>query len=70
MKDHKGKYPISHMAKKLEVSSSGFYSLLKRPVSNTKLRHEYLTEEIKRVFNQHNGNFGSQELPSSFMMKE
>ena len=53
MKTHKGKYPISHYAELFEVSRAGYYEYCKRQISATKLKQQYLTIEIQRVFNQH-----------------
>ena len=50
------------MAELLEVTRSGYYEWLKRVPSTRVLRHQYLTEEIKRVFKQHNGNYGSPRI--------
>jgi putative transposase len=50
------------MIRRLEVSRNGFYEWLKAPTSNTELKHQYLTQEIRRVFNQHNGNYGSPRI--------
>jgi putative transposase len=62
IKLHKGKYTVSTLSKKLEVSRAGYYHWLTKPISNIELRHQYLTEEIKRVFKQHNGNYGSPRI--------
>jgi len=62
MKTHKGKYPILHYAKLFKVSRVGYYEYSKRKLSATKLKHEYLTIEIQRVFNQHKGNYGSPRI--------
>ena len=55
-------YPISQSATILKVTRAGYYDWLKRKPSSLKLRHEYLTKEVKRVFNQHNGNYGSPRI--------
>lgn len=50
------------LCKLLAVSRSGYYEFIKRFPSKTKLRHEWLTEEIRRVFEQHKGRYGSPRI--------
>lgn len=59
IKNHRHKYSISQSTKLLEVTRAGYYQNLKAIPSSTELRHQYLTKQIKRVFNQHKGNYGS-----------
>lgn len=37
----------------------GYYNFLNSKPSETALRHEYLTEQIKRMFKQHKARYGS-----------
>lgn len=62
MLKHKHKYSISQSAKTLNVTRQGFYAWLNRPTSKCKLRHAFLTKEIKRVYKKHNGNYGSPRI--------
>jgi len=50
------------MSELLEVTRSGYYEWFKRVPSTRVLRHQYLIEEIKRVFKQHIGNYGSPRI--------
>ncbi|WOS38776.1 hypothetical protein RP300_02357 [Oligella urethralis] len=40
----------------------GYYIYRKRKPSATMLRHEWLTTQIKRVFEQHKGRYGSPRI--------
>ena len=40
----------------------GYYIYRKRKPSVTMLRHEWLTTQIKRVFEQHKGRYGSPRI--------
>lgn len=50
------------MADILNVSRQGYYHYINRSKSQTALRHEYLNKEIKRVFKQHKGRYGSPRI--------
>ena len=50
------------MCKLLSVTRQGYYDYAKRQPSKTTLRHQYLEQEIKRVFNQHQGRYGSPRI--------
>ncbi len=50
------------MCKLLNVSRQGYYHWLSRSPSNRQLIHEYLQAEIKRVFTEHNGRYGSPRI--------
>lgn len=55
-------FPKLQSAKILEVSREGYYAWLKKKKSKTTLKHEYLTKEIRRVFYEHDQNYGSPRI--------
>lgn len=50
------------MCSLLSVSRGGYYEWLKRKPSQTKLRHEFLSKEIKRIYHEHKGRYGSPRI--------
>ncbi len=50
------------MAEILGISRQGYYHYINKTKSKTELYHEYLTKEIKRVFSQHEGRYGSPRI--------
>ena len=59
---HKSRYSVKLMCSLLSVSRGGYYEWIKREPSQRKLRHEFLSQEIKRVYNQHKGRYGSPRI--------
>lgn len=55
-------YNVKLLCKLLGVSRSGYYEFIKRLPSKRSLKHEWLTDEIKRVFDQHKGRYGSPRI--------
>jgi putative transposase len=53
---------ITAMCVWLQVSRSGFYEWRDRPVSATRLRHEELKIEIKRLFEASDGTYGYRRI--------
>lgn len=58
----KNKYSVKILSRLLDVSRQGYYDWRSRKPSNTKLRHQYLEGEIKRVFKEHKGRYGSPRI--------
>ena len=58
------------MCSLLSVSRGGYYEWIKREPSQRKLRHEFLSQEIKRVYNQHKEDMDLLELRFNFIKKE
>jgi len=56
------KYPIVKMCEWLEVSTSGFYEWVSRPMSATAQRREYLKLLIVRAFHDSDGTYGYRRL--------
>lgn len=50
------------MAYLLSVTRQGYYEWIKRKPSQTKLRHQFLEGEIKSVFQEHKGRYGSPRI--------
>lgn len=50
------------MCRALEVSRSGYYAFKKRPKSRQRIENENLLIEIRRVFLENNGNYGSPRI--------
>jgi len=52
-------YPLKVICRVLEVSKSGYYAWKRRPKSRRRIDNEVLLIEIRRVFVEHNENYGS-----------
>ena len=50
------------MCRHLNVSKQGYYEWRRRKPSRTKLRHEYLKEQIRRIYYEHKGRYGSPRI--------
>ncbi len=59
MKKHSSAHCIKTMAKVLEVSRSGYYAWLNRPISNRSLENESLLVLIKDIWERTNKSYGS-----------
>ena len=62
MKRQRYSYPVKLMAKVLEVSRSGFYAWMKRPVSARKLQDNSLKPLIRIAHNQSRKTYGPKRL--------
>ena len=58
----KPRYTIVKMCEWMEVSTSGFYEWLKRPLSATAKRREYLKLLIEKAFADSDGTYGYRRL--------
>ena len=52
-------FPVKKMCHALEVTSSGFYSWQKSPISKRKLENSQIEKRIPEIYNAHNGMAGS-----------
>ena len=59
MKPYKNKYSVTRMAKALGISRSGYYAWEKRNKSRPEEENQRLADEIRRIFNEHHGRYGS-----------
>jgi len=55
---HQALYPIATMCRVLEVSTSGYYAWLKRPLSARAERDAQLKERIREIHEQSDGTYG------------
>lgn len=62
MKEYEGKFRIQPMARALEVKRSGYYA--RRNPSQKDQDNEELLVEIRRVYDQHRGRYGSPRVTS------
>ncbi len=51
-------HSIQMLCKLFEVSPSGYFSSLKRPISPRKIRRENLTTKVISIFTQHKSRYG------------
>lgn len=58
------------MCRVIEVSTSGYYAFKKRPKSPRQLANEELHFEIKRIYEQNNGTYGSRRIWDQLCNKE
>jgi putative transposase len=56
---HKGRWNLGRMCALLNLSRSGFYAWRKRGLSKRAMSNEDLTEEIKRIYGEGRGEYGS-----------
>lgn len=57
--DHQHEFPIRRMCRVLKVSASGFYAWQQRPPSARKVANDKLLSQIKRVYTESRGTYGS-----------
>jgi transposase InsO family protein len=62
IEQHKHEFAIVVMCQVLGVSESGFYAWRKRPASQRKREDALLTQEIRQVFDKHQGRYGSPRI--------
>lgn len=59
MKENKDKYNIKKAWKALNVSRAGYYKYLNHKPSNRDIENEVLSKEIKQIFEENKGRYGS-----------
>lgn len=60
--DHRDEFPVVRMYKVLGVSRSAYYAWRKRPVSAREMANQELYKEIKAVYNESHGTYGSPRI--------
>jgi putative transposase len=65
MHDHVHQFQVSIMARVLQVSTSGFYAWLKRPVCPRDQENTVLLEEITAVHTASRGSYGSPRITAA-----
>lgn len=59
LKENQGKYNIKKACRTLNVSRAGYYKYLNHKPSNTDIENKVLSKEIKQIFEEHKGRYGS-----------
>jgi len=59
VKANRAEYPVAMMCRLLEVSTSGYYTWLKRPPSKRAQENAILTERIRRIHLRSKGTYGA-----------
>ncbi len=62
IKNHRECFGVRYLCRKLFVSFSGFYKWLNRPISLRAIENGELVHSIKRIFERHDGNYGSPRI--------
>jgi putative transposase len=62
IEEHKQEFPIVAMCGVLEVSESGFYAWRTRPTCRRKREDAQFTQEIRQVFEAHQGRYGAPRI--------
>lgn len=62
IKEHSQMYPVRKLCSCLNVSPSGFYHWLNKPLSASKLHRIQIEKEIKIVFESEKGRYGSPRI--------
>jgi putative transposase len=62
IEQQKHEFPIAVMCQVLEVSESGFYAWRKRPTCQRQREDAQITQEIRQVFHDHQGRYGSPRI--------
>jgi putative transposase len=62
IEEHKQEFSIVVMCGVLQVSESGFYAWRKRPTCRRKQEDAHLVQEIRQVFETHQGRYGSPRI--------
>ncbi len=62
IEQHKQEFPVVVICRVLEVSESGYYAWRKRSTCRRKQEDAHLTQEIRQVFETHQGRYGSPRI--------
>jgi len=60
--------PVNLACKVLELSRSGYYAWLKRPVSSRKKENEELLEKIRKIHEESRGTYGSPRIQAKLKL--
>lgn len=60
--DHRDRFGVRYLCRFLDVSPSGFYTWLSRPISARGEKNTELLAAIREVFKEHDGNYGSPRI--------
>jgi putative transposase len=70
LKENQDKYNIKKACKTLNVSRSGYYKYLNHKPSNRDIENEILSKEIKQIFEENKGRYGSVRIAKCLEQKE
>jgi putative transposase len=62
IEEHRHEFPIVVMCGVLAVSESGFYAWRKRPICRRTQEDAHLKQEIRQIFEMHQGRYGSPRI--------
>lgn len=62
IEQYKSEFPVVVMCQVLEVSESGYYAWLKRPMCQHQREDAQIKQEIQQVFSTHQGRYGSPRI--------
>lgn len=68
--DHRSEFPVRLMCRVLDVSRSGYYAWRERPPSAREMANQKLLEEIKVVYKQSRGRYGSPRIYKALLQLE
>ena len=57
--EHRDDYPVKIMCRVLEVSTSGYYDSIDRPLSARATRHEKIKRDVAQVYDESYSIYGS-----------
>jgi len=67
---HKNEHRIELMCRVLQVSVSGYYAWIHRKPANRRRESEKLTREVKEIFEEHHGRYGSPRVYRELRARE
>lgn len=60
--DHRAKWPVEKMCQALRISRQAYYAWKRREQTPRQIRRTQLATEVKRVFSESNGTYGSPRM--------
>jgi len=70
MRKHTDQFSLKKMAKVMRVSRSGYYEYLKRDLSYRDKENLNLTKEIKSIYSENRGLYGSPRIHAALMQRD
>jgi putative transposase len=67
IKENQPLYPVNLMCDMLEVSRSGYYAWIDRPISQRKIRQAELARQIRQVYELGRGVYGSPRVHAELL---
>ena len=59
---HRGLFSVRMMCRSLKVSKSGYYAWLRKPPSERQQRSQTIRDDIRKVYDESNQNYGSYKI--------